>query len=175
MALPEVVHWEVKEIPLLKVIGKSVRPHFPDIQGPNNPLPVFWDQCFADGTMGVLDGMVEQQWDPGYVGWMGEWDDTSQTFLYMVGMLMHPDAPVPAGFVDRVVEPCQAFVAWVHGPESSVYMATHPLTEQAMKEQGYSYDNAAGWSMELYNCPRFTEPDANGEIIIDYYLPCRKA
>ena len=52
-------------------------------------------------------------------------------------------------------------------------MPAHELTNKAMEEKGYINDGFA-WSMELYNCPRFTTPDEQGRIILDYYIPCRK-
>ncbi len=173
--MPTVVHWEVKDLPQLQVVGKGMRVQFRAVQGPENPLPEFWDQCFADGTMSTLDAMTDHHLDSSYVGWMGEWDDESQEFLYIVGMLLDADAPVPRGFDLRVIEPCQVFISWVHGPESRIFSSAHTLSAKMLNEQGYVYDETAGWSMELYNCPRFTDPDANGELILDYYLPCRRA
>jgi hypothetical protein len=35
-------------------------------------------------------------------------------------------------------------------------------------------DTEAPWCMELYACPRFKRPDENGNVILDYYIPCKK-
>lgn len=43
-----------------------------------------------------------------------------------------------------------------------------------MNEQGDKFDKNTLWCMKLYNCPRFTTPMDNGEIILDYYIPCKK-
>jgi len=45
---------------------------------------------------------------------------------------------------------------------------------QALTSLGYT-NNDMTWCMELYNCPRFTEPDAQGNIILDYYIPIDSA
>jgi hypothetical protein len=45
------------------------------------------------------------------------------------------------------------------------------ITQKVMEEKGYKVDATAYWCMELYNCPRFTIPMENGEIILDYYIP----
>jgi len=163
-------------MPAMRVVGKGMRPLFKDVQGPDNPLPKLWEQCFSDGTMAALDQLQDVSIDDAYVGWMAEWDESTQQFLYIVGKLVEPGTPVPDGFEHRDVAPCTAAVSWVQGPETSIYSQAHQLAEAAMKEQGYVYDSSAGgWSMELYNCPRFTNPDAEGRVILDYYLPCTKA
>lgn len=46
-------------------------------------------------------------------------------------------------------------------------MNTHNMCLEALKAQGLKrkeYD----WCFKRYNCPRFTTPDENGDVILDY-------
>ena len=46
------------------------------------------------------------------------------------------------------------------------------LTEQAMSEAGVAADDTAGWALELYNDARYTHPGTEGEVVLDFYIPC---
>ena len=90
--------------------------------------------------------------------------------------MMKPGVPVPAGFVSRTLKPAKVAVGWVKGKKSNegdIYANAHSLTEKSMMETGMKPSRRPdSWCMEVYTCPRFTTPDENGDIIMDYYLPC---
>ena len=33
---------------------------------------------------------------------------------------------------------------------------------------------AAGWALEMYNDARFTQPGPDGEVVLDFYIPCQE-
>lgn len=166
--MPKLVKLEVVELPSLLVVGKEL--HLPGNMDVN-PIPEFWQQCFAHGTFAVLEALDEYLVERDYVGWIGDWD--GEYFYYICGMLLKPGAPVPEGFVQRELPPTKVAVAWIQGPEEEVIPYAHSITVQAAEQQGYSYDQGPNWSLELYNCPRYTEPNEQGEVILDYYLPVK--
>lgn len=172
--MADLVKWEMRTLPALRIVGRSMTVNFREMQGAGNPLPGYWQQCFADGTMETLDSLSDDTLEKAYVGWMGEWDEQKQTFTYIVGVSAPPAAEPPPGYACRDIAPCTAGVAWIKGSETEVYGAAHPMSEQALRDNGCVYDDEAGWSMEVYACPRFTTPDADGHRILDYYLPCLK-
>jgi len=162
------VNLQVKELPQMCVVGRAIK--VPSSME-TNPIPALWGQCFGDGTFETLDALESYHLEKDYVGWMGEWDE--EGFVYICGMLMRPDVPVPEGFDFRELPAAKAAVGWIQGQEWEVVTAAHELTVGALAEQGYEPNWAAGWSMELYNCPRYTNPDENGELILDYYIPIK--
>jgi len=166
--VPRLVNFEVKELPRLCVVGKAIQVQS---AGQENPIPALWDRCFADGTFEVLEGLKEYHLGGDYVGWIGEWGP--EGFVYICGMLMQPEVPVPEGFSLRELPPGKVAVAWIKGQRAEVLLQAHALAEEALLNQGYEYDPAACWSMEVYNCPRWTNPDEHGELILDYYIPVK--
>ncbi|MGE5530118.1 MAG: GyrI-like domain-containing protein [Patescibacteria group bacterium] len=166
----KLVKLEIKHLPAMRIIGKTIRPNLMN----ENPIPAFWDQCFGDGTLTALEGLPESLLDSAYVGWMSDYNADDGTFTYLCGMLMKPGTAAPEGLVFRDVPACTVAIGWIQGPEKETYPVAHDYTQKALEEQGYKVDEEADWCMELYACPRFTQPNEAGEVILDYYIPCRK-
>ncbi len=168
----KVIKFEVKNFPESRVIGKSIRPDMNKLNKGENPIPAFWEKCFSDGMFATLESLSEFHLDSAYVGWMGEWNDSDQTFTYLCGMLMKPDTPPPVDFCFRDIPETNVAVAWIQGVEPDLFQEAHQLTTKTLIEKGYQMNDNAPWSMELYACPRFTEADPDGSRILDYYIPC---
>ena len=67
----------------------------------------------------------------------------------------------------------QAPLFWIYGSESSgeIYgMSAEALCQAELDRRGWVRKDA-GWHFERYNCPRFTTPDAQGNVILDYGVP----
>jgi predicted transcriptional regulator YdeE len=168
----KIIKLQVEELPALCVVGKQLKVDMQELQK-ENPIPAFWGKCFSDETFATLEKLTDYIVNDAYVGWMADWSSNDGYFTYICGMLMKVDCPIPeGGFVSRTIEPSTVAIGWIQGPSTSeVCSMAHHSTQKALEEDGYSCDNAQ-WSMELYNCPRFTTPDENGNIILDYYIPC---
>jgi len=155
------------EMPKVLVVGKTLEVDWTKIHE-NNPIPAFWDECFRDGLFKKLEALEEYVYDPAYVGYMN-------MHSYTCGMLMKLGCPEPADdFKKYEIIPTTAAVGWIKGHEKDVFMSAHKLTEKALEEWGYRYNPNCRWSMEFYNCPRFTEKDEEGKVILDYYIPVVK-
>jgi len=172
--MAKIVKLEVSDLPGLYVIGKKITVEMPN-RPEKNPIPKFWETCFSDNTFGQLMDQRDILFNDAYVGWMTDFSIENGTFTYICGMLMNADRIIQGDvFVSRKIEPVKVGIGWLQGfsvPE--VCFAAHGLMENALNEIGYTCENPS-WCMELYNCPRFTKPDENGEIILDYYVPCTK-
>ncbi len=167
----KLIKFEMSELPDVLLIGKEIRHSMEEQMKGNNPLPAFWDRCFGDGTFHVLEKQSDFIHDSAYVGVMIDWDKGDGNFSYVVGMLMKTGADVPQGFKSRKINATKVAIGWIQGKDTpDVCSKAHEYTEQALKAEGYEC-NKMKWCMELYNCPRFTTPDENGEIILDYYIP----
>lgn len=167
--MAKVVDFTVKELPRLVVVGRAIK--VSKNMAEEDPIPALWGQCFADGTFGTLEQLAEFHWEQDYVGWIG--DFSADGFEYICGMLLRPGAPVPEGFACREIRPTKVAVAWVKGQAPEALAEAHDLTLEAAAKNGCEPNPEAGWCLELYNCPRYTDPDEQGDVIIDYYLPVK--
>lgn len=165
------VKFEVAEMPDVLVVGKEIRHNLRALRRGSNPIPAFWERCFQDGTFPALEAQGGQIQSPGYVGVMTNWDKGFRNYSYVVGMLMKAGADVPEGFVGYPLGAAQVATGWLQGKDAADAGANaHDSTQQELEAQGYKWAKAK-WCMERYVHPRFTTPDENGNIIMDYCFP----
>ena len=162
------VKFDVRSLPALKVVGRAVRVRMADEM--DDPVPELWSRCHGDGTIDELASL--ETFDPSPVGWMGDVDARTSTFVYLCGVLLPADATVPEGFDVRDIGPTSAAVAWVQGDPDELVPVAQELTEQAMSDAGVAADDSAGWALELYDGTRFTQPGTDGAVVLDFYIPC---
>ena len=172
ISLATLIKLQIHTLPQLIVVGKEIRYSMDAHMKGDNRMPALWDECFAAGVFAPLEAQTDMVFDDAYVGIMLDWDRGDGDFSYIVGLLMKPGCAVPEGYAARELTPCEAAVGWIQGKDTQdVCGAAHELTMEALRSQGRSCDSMK-WCMELYNCPRFTTPQDNGLIILDYYIPC---
>jgi hypothetical protein len=89
---------------------------------------------------------------------------------YWIGMFTAPDTEVPDGFLYVDFPASNLGVCWLYGGENAVYgMQTQCLNKILDLEMKLKKDeNDARWYIDRYQSPRFTNPDENGNIILDY-------
>nr|WP_296442193.1 hypothetical protein [uncultured Acetatifactor sp.] len=92
-----------------------------------------------------------------------------------IGMFFPVGTKVPEGFEAIDIEPLDYAVCYLSGKEGSgdfFAMETHNMCLEALKAE--SFDRKEGhWCFERYNCPRYTTPDGEGNIILDYGISVR--
>ena len=167
------VKLEIIEQPAVVVVGKSVRFN-PNSSNAERLPQKLWSRCMADGTFDTLEALSGFVHDPAYVGYMDNYDSATGAFDYICGMLMKPGVPVPGGFAARRLPPAKVAVGWIKGlkeNEGEIYSNAHTLMFRTLGRKGMKPLRRGFWSMEVYTSPRFTAPDENGFIIMDYYLP----
>lgn len=170
--MAKLIKFEVKQLPKIYLVGKELRYDMEVHMKGDNRIPAFWEKCFAENIFSTLEKQSDYVYDTAYVGVMIDWDKGDGNFSYICGMLFKEGIPAPEGFVLREIAAGKVGLSWIKGKDTAdVCSNAHVLTEQAIKDAGFPYDKIK-WCMELYNCPRFTTPDENGEIILDYYIPC---
>lgn len=169
------IKFDVKDLPELCVVGKELKINIEKHMKGQNTIPAFWDKCFADGTFAKIEELKDFVYDDAYIGFMADWANGDGYFTYICGMLMKPNCPLPnSDYIARSLSPTTAAIGWIQGTSTQDVCSTaHADTQKALEEAGYNSDHSE-WCMELYNCPRFTTPDENGNIILDYYIPCDK-
>lgn len=172
--MAELVRLKIEKLPAICVVGKQMKIKMSDLQTAN-PIPGFWDRCHSDGTFTILESHEDFIYDPSYVGCIVNCDMTAGTMEYLCGMLMKCECPVLSEeFIVKQIDECEVAVGWVQGDSADVFANGYTLTAEGLKREGYIADYLSGWWLESYNCPRFTNPDEKGNIILDYYLPCKR-
>jgi len=86
---------------------------------------------------------------------------------YWIGMVAPGDVTVPDGYDSFPLPACSMITNWVLGKEPDVYF--HCCLAD-MESMGYHWDaapNGEKLMMERYVCPRFTQSDENGDLILD--------
>ncbi len=92
-----------------------------------------------------------------------------QSFAYYIGMFTPADTEIPDGFVGIDFEDTDLGTCWIYGRENEVHDTSK--CSDALKENGlllWKDRTGAVWSFENCLCPRYTTPDDDGNIILDY-------
>lgn len=112
----------------------------------NQCLPMNGDAYI--GAVHIVDGMPER------------W----------IGMFFPADCAVPEGFQSVDIEPLEYAVCYLSDKEGSggfFTMETHDMCLEALRAEGF-VRKEDHWCFERYNCPRYTTPDGEGNVILDY-------
>lgn len=89
-----------------------------------------------------------------------------------IGMLFPQHIAVPEGFEYIDIEPMDYALCYLYdkeGSEDFYTMDTHNMCIEELKAHGFKRKEDE-WCFERYNCPRFTTPDENGNVILDYAI-----
>lgn len=87
-----------------------------------------------------------------------------------IGFFCPADTEAPEGYEAVEIGPQRYAVIWIKGDEhdGELYgMEAYRLCLDELTRQGWTRVED-GWCFERYNCPRFTMPDADGRVILDY-------
>ncbi len=162
--MAEIIKTFKESVPAMQFIGKK----YPDFGG-------WWGDWFSNGwfdqlenAMGGVDSILKI-WanGGGYVGLERRCD--GQPFEYWIGMFTPADTYVPEGFESVDFPAVGLGTCFIYGKESEVHDTSG--CRRAIENMGMEIwrDERGGiWSFENCLCPRYTTPDENGNIIMDY-------
>ena len=86
-----------------------------------------------------------------------------------IGMFFPVDTQVPEGFEFVDIEALDYAVCYLSGKEGSgdfFSMETHNMCLEALRAGGFTRKED-DWCFERYNCPRYTTPDGEGNVLLD--------
>ncbi len=132
-----------------------------------------WDEWWENNWFGILEakpGLAIN--DHGYIGAVHIVDGMPERWI---GMFYPENTPVPEGFDYVDIEPLNYAVCYLYAKDSTgefFSMDTHNMCLEELKAHGFERKED-DWCFERYNCPRFTTPDENGNVILDYALSIR--
>ena len=166
--MAEVVRIYRQDMPAVRFVGKKYG-------GSEVGYSEQWEKWFDLGWFEPLERMYSafpsgSEDDDAYVGLMR--CCPGAPFEYWIGMFLSAEADVPVGYQSIDFAPFELGVAWLRGAESEIY-AQEETAMAALAEQGIrpSADaRGAFWFVERYACPRFTQPDEEGNVTLDVSL-----
>ena len=133
-----------------------------------------WGEWFENGWFASLEKLGElKDIENGYIGFMRcNFSGIENTFEYWIGMFLPENTEAPEGFAFIDLPESDVAVCWISGKENDGIYDMHGNCLSKFKEEGMGnfrsdYENRSCF-FERYNCPRFTEQDAEGNIILDY-------
>lgn len=168
--MAEIIKVYRQSLPAMKFVGKR----YLEEQKVDGTFGVYWGEWFEKGWFEPLkfnDGGEEPFEDcNAFIGLCRFTQD--EPFEYWIGVFAPQSAEAPEGYQSLDIEAGDVAVAWIYGREPDVYMCC-PISR--MESEGYELTNdshGVQYGFERYVCPRFTEPDKDGNIILDmcYYV-----
>ena len=151
------------EIPNLRFIGKK----YSDYD--------HWGEWFQNGWFDLLESSIGgidkilSVWENGggYIGIERKAD--GQPFEYFIGMLTPENTVVPEDFIGIDFNNLCLGTCWIYGKEEEVHDTS--ACKQMIIDNGmeiWQDQKGAVWSFENCLCPRYTTPDEDGRVILDY-------
>lgn len=164
--MAEVIKVSEERLPELRLIGKRYRNQDRDSAGGFGSK---WGEWFEKGYFAQLEELgLSPQIDQSPLGFMR----SEGEFEYWIGMFFPKDTPVPEGFMSLDLPSGTIGTCWIYGRNDSgeLYgMEAHNMCVERILEQGRRIPEHPV-VFERYNCPRFTTPDAHGNVILDYCI-----
>ena len=164
-----------QSMPKMKLVGKCYK----EEDKVNNTFAAHWCEWFQNDWFSPLrlagSGSEEPFEDCDALIGLSRLKE-GEPFQYWIGVFMPMDAAVPAGYDSVALEAGDIAVCWIYGKEPDIYF--HCCLDR-LKEEGFSWGadkDGVRWCFERYVCPRFTQPDERGNVILDmcFYLGADK-
>lgn len=150
-------------MPSLRLIGRR----YTDADRVNGSYGAKWGEWFTQGLFEPLEklGVLPENGDAflGCMKCVGE-------FEYWIGLFFPQDTAVPEGYQYVDIPEGDIGSCWIYGREDNgeLYgLDAHNKCMDALASKGFELVQDP-WFFERYNCPRFTTPDDQGKVILDY-------
>ena len=128
-----------------------------------------WGQWWGNGWFEALDklpGRAELNQD----SYCGAKRIVGGELEYWIGMFFDLSTEAPEGYESVDISPLSFAVCWIRDREGNPDLTsfeTHNRCLEAMAHQGF-VRKEDDWCFERYQCPRYTTPDEEGRVILDY-------
>lgn len=169
--MAKIIKTYTQKMPAVRFIGKR----FGDEDRVGGNFGKYWGDAFAENWFGTIEeaaggadkcAALYEDGDA-YIGLMRAGNGIH--FEYWVGMFTPAGTPVPEGFDYVDFDESELGVAWIKGKQDTgdIY-GKESLCMNEMVKAGITFsERDVWWFFERYGCPRFTNPDENGEVILD--------
>jgi hypothetical protein len=135
-----------------------------------------WSEWFQKDRFNILEGLADTSWQaqfPEAESRIGLMRLGEECFEYWIGLFLPPLTPVPQGYESMDFEAQDLGVCFVKGKEPDIFMQEEACQKRLKSEGFVPYEDESGamWVMERYQSPRFTDPDGEGQRILDLVFP----
>ena len=157
----EIVSILREDTPAVRFIGKKY--------SASENFGAMWGQWWQNGWFGPLDEL-EGRAVLNQDSYIGAKRIVNGDLEYWIGMFFEPSTEAPEGYESVDVEPLSFAVCWVRDKENSPELTsfeTHNRCLEELARQGM-IRKEDDWCFERYQCPRYTTPDEEGRVILDY-------
>jgi predicted transcriptional regulator YdeE len=167
--LVEIIQTYKQRIPALRFIGIK----YGDEDRVNGGFGTKWEEWFETDRFHELESFLTDDFKSSYedfntnIGLM-RWKE-GEAFEYYIGMFLPTGTEVPDGYESIDFPESHLGVCWVKGTVPEVFGNEHECANK-LADEGYelvSDEMGAWWFFERYGCPRFTEADESGKVILD--------
>ena len=160
-----------EELPNLRFIGKKYCDYD---RGEDGGFGNKWTLWHQTGDFNILEklGALPENGDA-YLGFMSCIDGQ---FSYWIGMFFPENTSIPDGFGYLDIPKGNIGTCWIYGEQNGELYGAEPhnMCVAKIEENNWKIRSDFGdkketyYFFEKYNCPRFTTPDENGKVILDY-------
>ena len=127
-----------------------------------------WGEWWENGWFEVLESAEPLSLNgDAYIGAIHVVNEQPERWI---GMFFSESAAVPAGFESIAIEPLDYAVCYLRDKEGSgdfYTLETHRRCLEELGSLGFRRKEDS-WGFERYQGPRFTSPDKEGQVILDY-------
>lgn len=165
----EIIKSYVQQVPAVRFVGLK----YGDEDRVNGGFGSQWGEWFQSNRFSKLETLLTEEFRnsyedaDAYLGFM-RWKE-GEPFQYWIGMFLPEGTEIPEGFGYLDVPEAKLGVCWIQGLEQELYCNEDKCAEQTAKD-GYEIiqDKEGAWLFfERYGCPRFTQKDDQGRVILD--------
>lgn len=162
-----------QDLPAMRFVGKCYKNN----DRVNGFFGHCWGQWFSEGYFEPLEKLITDDFSSvyaeagDYVALMKCKEGASEDYFeYWIGMFLPADCEVPEGYGYIDIKHTAAAICWFKGPEMELYANEDDCFRMfEEKKLKYSSEQDGGfYSFERYSCPRFTEPDDDNNVILDF-------
>lgn len=169
--MAEIVNVYKEHLPRLRFIGKR----YTNADRSDGSFGAKWGEWFREGWFETLKDHGEVMTiESDYLGLMlCNERDMENSYEYWIGMFFSPDTVVPERFDFIDLAESDVGICWIKGrkDDGSIY-SMHDACMAKLHNSGMHHfkrdDEHRLCLFERYNCPRFTEKDKEGRVILDY-------
>lgn len=165
----EIIKDYVQALPVTRFVGIK----YGDKDRVNGTFGHQWGEWFEKNRFEKLEGLLTEEFNKtyedsqAYVGLM-RWKD-GEPFQYWIGMFLPQNTQIPEGFDSVDMRSGNLGVCWLQGIEEQLYCNEDKCAKR-LEEKGHEImadEEGAWWFFERYVCPRFTEKNEEGKVILD--------
>ena len=169
LQMAEIIKVYRESLPSLRLIGKRYTDRD---RGADGGFSNKWREWFHQGCFKPLEALASLPENEGaYVGCMR----CGEEFEYWIGLFFPAGTSAPDGYAYVDIPAGDVGTCWIHGREDTGELygeKPHNMCMSRIKEAGWQVARNP-WFFERYNCPRFTTPDVEGKVVLDYCVSLR--